>query len=91
MNIYARSSGREVPRRRIYVGGLPSYVKCADLEELFAKFGRVANVDLVSERQSGRSMGFAFVEMELACDAQSAALALEGSDHFGRRIDVRRV
>lgn len=73
----------------IFVGGLPFKVDEKELREIFEKFGEPSSVKIIIDKQSGRSKGYGFVEM----DDEAAALAIEaldGSELHGRRIGVRQ-
>jgi cold-inducible RNA-binding protein len=72
---------------RIYVGNLPYSVTRDQLAELFSPFGEVADVHVVTDRQTGRPKGFAFVEMDDA-GAQKAISQLNGSELGERTITV---
>jgi RNA recognition motif-containing protein len=72
---------------RIYVGNLPYSVTRDQLAELFSPFGEVVDVHVVTDRQTGRPKGFAFVEMDDA-DAQKAISQLHGSQLNDRTITV---
>lgn len=73
----------------IYVGNLPFTTKNADLEGLFAGFGGVESASVITDRETGRSRGFGFVEM--ADDAATRAIEeLDGSDFEGRRLTVNQ-
>ncbi len=50
--------------KRLYVGNLPWSTTSADLEQMFAQHGRVRSAEVISDRETGRSRGFGFVEME---------------------------
>jgi RNA recognition motif-containing protein len=73
--------------KKIYVGNLPFTTTNADLRQLFAKHGDVSSASVVMDRESGRSRGFGFVEME-AANASSAIAALDGCDINGRSLRV---
>jgi cold-inducible RNA-binding protein len=75
---------------RLYVGNLAFQATEALIEERFAQCGEVASVVLMLDRVSGRSRGFAFVEMASAEGAQKALAELNGKDLLGRalRVDV---
>lgn len=73
---------------KLYVGGLPYSTTDQELEELFATYGTVASAKVITDRDSGRSKGFGFVEIESAEEAQAAIKALDGSDLGGRKIVV---
>jgi len=72
----------------IYVGNLPYSVNEDDLRNLFSEFGEVSNAHVISDRDTGRSKGFGFVEMENSEDGQKAIEALDGSDLQGRNVRV---
>jgi cold-inducible RNA-binding protein len=72
---------------RIYVGNLPYSVTREQLSELFSPFGEVADVHVVTDRQTGRAKGFAFVEMDDA-GAAKAISQLNGSALDDRTITV---
>lgn len=73
---------------RLYVGNL-SYDTTADqLKELFATSGDVTSADLVMDRQTGRSKGFAFIEMGSEEAAQAAITALHDTEVDGRKLNV---
>ena len=75
---------------RLYVGNLAFQTTEALLQERFAECGEVASVTLMLDRVSGRSRGFAFVEMANAEGAQRAIAQLNGKDLLGRplRVDI---
>ncbi len=74
--------------KKIYVGNLPFSSTQEDLEALFGRHGTVASVNVISDRETGRPRGFAFVEMESESDADDAIRALDGSNLGGRDIRV---
>ena len=74
--------------KRIYVGGLPYSATDQDLEEMFARSGQVNSATVVSDRYSGQSKGFGFVEMPNKSEAQSAIAGLNGKDIDGRALTV---
>ena len=74
----------------IYVGYLPYSVTDEDLRETFAPFGDVSSVQLISDRFSGESKGFGFVEMNNNSQADAAIKALNGSALKGRNITVNQ-
>ena len=74
--------------KRLYVGNLAFHATEPLIEQRFAECGTVASVALVIDRASGRSRGFAFVEMASAQEAQSAIAALNGKDLLGRALRV---
>ncbi|MAT73190.1 MAG: RNA-binding protein [Planctomycetaceae bacterium] len=74
--------------KKIYCGNLGYGVSSADLEALFAEFGEVLSADVIMDRDTGRSKGFGFVEMQRDDAAASAIAALDGSQHEGRPLKV---
>jgi len=72
----------------IFVGSLPFSLEEADLKELFEAYGEVSTVKLISDRETGRSKGFGFVEMPDDEAAQKAITGLNGADVKGRSIAV---
>lgn len=73
--------------KKLYVGNLPFDSTEADLEELFGAHGSVTSVKVITDRETGRSRGFAFVEME-DDGAEAAMRALDGNDYGGRPLRV---
>ena len=74
--------------RRLYVGNLAYGVSSSDLEQLFSQHGTVESAEVVSDRMSGRSKGFGFVQMSSEEESQAAIEALNGKDHEGRALTV---
>jgi RNA recognition motif-containing protein len=72
----------------IFVGSLPFQLEEADLRELFEAYGEVSTVKIISDRDTGRSKGFGFIEMPDDESAQKAITGLNGSDVNGRSIAV---
>src|SRR5499426_2987778 len=73
---------------RIFVGGLALTTTEADLRQLFASYGRVESVQILQDRETGRSRGFGFVEMPDATAAQAAIAGLNGRSLGGRLLTV---
>jgi len=73
---------------KLYVGNLSFDTGEDDLQELFAPFGEVVSARVVTDRETGRSRGFGFVEMAQAEDAQKAIQGLDGKDFMGRALKV---
>jgi RNA recognition motif-containing protein len=73
---------------RLYVGGLPYQTTEQDLQELFEQVGPVTQATVITDRETGRSKGFGFVEMTNDQDAQSAIQSLNGSYLGSRTITV---
>ena len=74
---------------RVYVGNLPFDTDASALRALFEEGGReVSDVKIITDRDTGRPRGFAFVEMGSQSDAKSAILALNGREVGGRALTV---
>lgn len=73
---------------KLYVGNLSFNTTDPDLRDLFAQYGTVEDVHLVTDRGTGRSRGFAFVTMSSAAEGQAAITALEGKQVDGRNLTV---
>ena len=74
--------------RKLYVGNLPYSATDASLREAFSASGTVDSVNLITDRDTGQSKGFAFVEMSTDAEAQRATEALNGTTLDGRQIKV---
>jgi RNA recognition motif-containing protein len=74
--------------KKLYVGNLPFNTTEDDLRGVFERHGSVASVAVVTDRETGRSRGFGFVEMDEASAADDAIRALDGSDLGGRSLRV---
>lgn len=74
--------------KRLYVGNLAYSVTSDDLQEMFERFGLVRSAQVLSDRETGRSRGFGFVEMENDPEADAAIENLDGSEPQGRRLTV---
>ena len=75
--------------KRLYVGNLSFETNEDSLRAAFSEDGRnVTNIDIVTDRETGRPRGFGFVEMGSDADAQAAIQALDGADLDGRNIKV---
>ena len=74
--------------KRIYVGNLPWSTTSAALETLFSAHGTVQSAEVVADRETGRSRGFGFVEMDTDEACQQAIEALNGTEVEGRAITV---
>src|SRR5262244_3483017 len=73
---------------RLYVGNLPFSISEAEVEEMFRQIGVVESTNLVTDRDTGRSRGFAFVEMDSREAAEAAIAALNGREIEGRALTV---
>jgi len=74
--------------KKLYVGNLAYTVTGSDLERLFSPHGQVESAQVITDRDSGRSKGFGFVEMSSAEEAAAAIAALNGQQHDGRALTV---
>jgi RNA recognition motif-containing protein len=77
-----------VMAKKIYVGNLPWSTTSATLETLFSAHGTVQSAEVIADRETGRSRGFGFVEMESDDACQRAIQALNGTEVDGRAITV---
>lgn len=73
---------------KLYVGNLSYSTREEDLQTLFTEFGPVTSVAIITDKASGRSKGFGFVEMESAEAAQAAIAKLNNFEYQGRRLTV---
>ncbi len=74
--------------KRLYVGNLPYGVTSDQLNEMFSKFGKVTSADVITDKYTGQSKGFAFVEMEKEKEGDDAIKKLHDSEVDGRKIIV---
>ncbi len=74
--------------KRLYVGNLKYTVTSEQLQELFEQYGAVSSAQVLSDRETGRSRGFGFVEMSNDDEATAAIESLDGQDFDGRRLTV---
>ena len=74
--------------KKLYVGNLSYEVDSTVLESLFTAHGTVQSAQIISDRDTGRSKGFGFVEMGSDAEAQNAIAAMNGTDQGGRAITV---
>ena len=74
--------------KKLYVGNLSYETTGSDLQKLFEGFGTVESAQVISDRDTGRSKGFGFVEMGNAQEAQAAINGLNGKDVGGRSLTV---
>ena len=82
---YEKQGNREL---NIYVGNIAYGTSEDDLRDLFGRYGEVADVRIITDRDSGRSKGFGFVEMTDDTPAKEAIAALDSKDFMGRDIRV---
>ncbi len=81
-----RAAKDRTMQKRLYVGNLPFSATSDDLREAFGQFGTVTSADVISDRDTGRSRGFGFVEMDSGGD--EAIEAMNGADLQGRALTV---
>lgn len=74
--------------KKLYVGNLSFQTSESGLREEFEKHGAVTSCDIITDRETGRSRGFAFVEFEDAAHADAAQQAMDGKDLDGRALRV---
>ncbi len=74
--------------KRLYVGNLAYSVTSTELQELFEQYGAVRSAQVLIDRETGRSRGFGFVEMEHDAEADGAISSLDGESFGGRRLTV---
>ncbi len=74
--------------KKLYVGNLTYKVSDSELDQLFAPFGTVQSAQVIQDRETGRSKGFGFVEMDTEAQAQAAIDGLNDREHDGRRLTV---
>lgn len=73
----------------MYVGNLNYRVKEGDLEQAMAAYGVVTSVKVITDRETGKSKGFAFVEMENDAEAAQAMKELNGTELMGRQLVIK--
>lgn len=74
--------------KRLFVGNISFQTREADLTALFQAFGQVGRSHIVTDRETGRARGFAFVEMPNDAEAAKAIAALDGKEMGGRNLKV---
>ncbi len=74
--------------KKLYVGNLSFSSSEDELRDLFEQHGKVSSVNVITDRETGRSRGFGFVEMDEANEADAAMEALDGRDFGGRNLRV---
>lgn len=74
--------------RKLYCGNLSYSFSSSDLEKLFSEFGSVESAQVITDRGTGRSKGFGFVEMATDAEAEAAISGLNETEHDGRPITV---
>ena len=74
---------------KLYVGNLPASMTEARLSSKFSEHGKVAGVRLITERGTGRNLGYGFVEMDTAATAKRVIAELDGQTYDGTELTVR--
>lgn len=74
--------------KKLYVGNLSYSVNSSELEQLFGSYGTVESAQVITDRDTGHSKGFGFVEMSNDAEAQAAIQGLNGQEHSGRALTV---
>jgi cold-inducible RNA-binding protein len=74
--------------KKLFVGGLPWATTNDDLKDLFSQAGTVATATIITDKMTGRSRGFGFVEFESDADADNALSMFNGKDYNGRSLVV---
>ena len=74
--------------KNLYVGNLSYAVTDAELNQLFSQFGKVDSARVITDRDTGRSKGFGFVEMGDDAEAEAAINAMNGKEDHGRTLTV---
>ncbi|MBU0718612.1 MAG: RNA-binding protein [Planctomycetes bacterium] len=74
--------------KKLYIGNLSYDVTSSDLETMLSAHGTVQSAEVITDRATGRSKGFGFVEMDSDEEARAAVAALDGQDHGGRALTV---
>ena len=74
--------------KNIFVGSLSFNATEDDLRQLFGQYGSVERASILTDRETGRSRGFGFVEMSNDSEADAAIAALNGANHLGRTLNV---
>jgi len=75
-------------QNKLYVGNLSFQSTEAEIEDCFSAYGTVQSVNVITDRETGRPRGFAFVEMGSDSEAQAAVQAMDGQEFGGRTLKV---
>jgi RNA recognition motif-containing protein len=75
--------------KKLFVGGIPWATTSDDLQALFSQHGTVASATVITDKMTGRSRGFGFVEFASDAEADAATTALNNSDYNGRTLVVK--
>jgi RNA recognition motif-containing protein len=74
--------------KKLYCGNLGYNVTSSDLDQMFAEFGTVKSAEVINDRETGRSKGFGFVEMQSDEEANAAINGMNGQERDGRALTV---
>jgi RNA recognition motif-containing protein len=74
--------------RKLYVGNLSYQTDSSELQEVFGQFGTVESAEIISDRETGRSKGFGFVQMSTDDEAAAAIAGMNGKEIGGRALTV---
>jgi RNA recognition motif-containing protein len=74
---------------KLFVGGLPFSVDDQELQEMFEAYGTVSSAKIITDRETGKSRGFGFVEFSTDADGEAAIKALNGGSLEGRQLTVK--
>jgi len=74
--------------KKVYVKNIPFNLTEQDIKDIFAEFGEVESVKIITDAHTGQSKGFGFVEMELEADVKKAIAAVNGKTFLGRTLTV---
>jgi cold-inducible RNA-binding protein len=74
--------------KKLYCGNLGYNVSSNDLDQMFAAFGTVKSAEVINDRDTGKSKGFGFVEMQNENEAIAAISGMNGTEHDGRTLTV---
>jgi RNA recognition motif-containing protein len=86
--IFAESDKGQEMAKKIYVGNLSFRTDESGLSELFSQYGEVVSANIITDRETGRSRGFAFVEMADDAQALEAVEALNNQEYEGRQLNI---
>lgn len=75
--------------KKLFVGGIPWATTSDDLQQLFSQHGSVSSATVITDKMTGRSRGFGFVEFANDAEADAAIAALNNSDYNGRTLVVK--
>jgi len=75
--------------KKLFVGGIPWKTTADDLKQLFSAHGNVTSATVITDKMTGRSRGFGFVEFDNEAEANAAATALNNTEYGGRTLVVK--